>query len=213
MSKTTENDCSMNGIVENRYRNGKIYKIVCNITGLTYYGSTCKPTLARRLAKHRGCYNRWLKEKTNLTTSYHILKNGNYDIVLVELCPCNSKDELLRRERFHIENNECVNKVIPTQTYQEYRDKNIIEIRKRNIISSQTWRDKNYDFYLKSSRKTAQKYRENNRELVNQKKNVLTLCECGGKYTEGHKSRHMKTEKHLSYTQSSADSKKVLVYI
>jgi hypothetical protein len=64
-SKTTENDSSMNGIVENRYRNGKIYKIVCNITGLTYYGSTCEPTLARRLAKHRGCYNRWLKSDAN----------------------------------------------------------------------------------------------------------------------------------------------------
>ena len=33
------------------YSKGKIYKIVCNVTGLVYVGSTCEPTLARRLAK------------------------------------------------------------------------------------------------------------------------------------------------------------------
>ena len=34
------------------YQLGKIYRIVCNTTGLTYYGSTCEPTLARRLSGH-----------------------------------------------------------------------------------------------------------------------------------------------------------------
>ena len=38
------------------YSKGKIYKIVCNNTGLIYIGSTCEPTLARRLAKHVGNY-------------------------------------------------------------------------------------------------------------------------------------------------------------
>jgi hypothetical protein len=39
MSKTTENDSSMNRIVENRYQNDKIYKIVYNITKVIYYTS------------------------------------------------------------------------------------------------------------------------------------------------------------------------------
>ncbi len=45
------------------YKLGKIYKIVCNITGKVYYGSTCEPTLARRLAKHAGNYKRWSQGK------------------------------------------------------------------------------------------------------------------------------------------------------
>ena len=34
------------------YNLAKIYKIVCNITGQQYIGSTCEPALARRLAGH-----------------------------------------------------------------------------------------------------------------------------------------------------------------
>ena len=34
------------------FQEAKIYRIVCNVTGLQYYGATCEPTLARRLSKH-----------------------------------------------------------------------------------------------------------------------------------------------------------------
>jgi AAA15 family ATPase/GTPase len=40
------------------------------------------------------------------------MQYNNYKIILLENCPCNSKDELHARERFHIENNEsikCIN--------------------------------------------------------------------------------------------------------
>jgi hypothetical protein len=68
------------------YQKGKIYRIVCNITGLTYYGSTCEPTLARRLAKHVGNYKRFKDGKEeSYMTSYKVLEGGDYTIVLVEL--------------------------------------------------------------------------------------------------------------------------------
>ena len=45
------------------YKLGKIYKIECQITGEVYVGSTCEPTLARRLANHVGGFNSWEKKK------------------------------------------------------------------------------------------------------------------------------------------------------
>ena len=102
------------------YEHAKIYKIVCNTTGLQYIGSTCEPTLARRLVKHRSNYNDYKAGKRTYTTSFKILENGNYDIVLLETVKCNSKDELHLRERYYIENNECVNKCIPTRSKEEY---------------------------------------------------------------------------------------------
>ena len=76
------------------YSLGKIYKIVCNITGLVYYGSTCEPTLARRLAGHVKGYNCWKNSNYgNNITSYRIIENNNYEIVLVELFPSNDKME------------------------------------------------------------------------------------------------------------------------
>ena len=99
------------------YSKGKIYKIVCNTTGLVYIGSTCEPTLARRLAGHKAVYKRHLKNpKNDKYMSFEIINNNNCDIILIESINCNSKDELHSRERFHIENNHCLNKVVPLRT-------------------------------------------------------------------------------------------------
>ena len=46
------------------YSQGKIYKIVCNKTGLVYIGSTCK-TLETRLKGHMNDCKRYLNKKSN----------------------------------------------------------------------------------------------------------------------------------------------------
>ena len=99
------------------YQQGKIYKIVCHNTGLIYYGSTCEPSLARRLHYHKTSYM-CVKYKVKCTST-KVLENDNYGIFLVENYPCNNKDELRMRERFYIENNECVNKCIPIRFKEE----------------------------------------------------------------------------------------------
>ena len=60
------------------YQNAKIYRIVCNISGKQYIGSTCEPRLCMRLAKHKATYTRYLNTNKSYITSYEILKNGNY---------------------------------------------------------------------------------------------------------------------------------------
>ncbi len=82
------------------YQNAKIYKIVNDELNLTYYGSTCS-TLTKRLSQHK-CEKR-CKSKLLFSTE------TKPEIFLVEKFPCNNKIELLQRERFYIENNECVN--------------------------------------------------------------------------------------------------------
>ena len=106
------------------YSLGKIYKIICLETGLVYIGSTCEPTLARRLATHRADYKLYLNGKKNYITSFKVLENEVFEIVLIENCLCNSKDELHKQERFFIENNVCVNKHIPGRTVEEYYEAN-----------------------------------------------------------------------------------------
>jgi hypothetical protein len=104
------------------YSKGKIYKIVCNTTGLVYIGSTCEPTLVRRLAGHRAKYIAYLNGKANKYSSFDVLKNSYYSIVLIENVTCLSKDELHARERHFIESMECVNKVIPIRSLKEFGD-------------------------------------------------------------------------------------------
>ena len=98
------------------YSKGKIYRIVCNETGEQYIGSTIQ-SLSRRLAKHV-----W-ESKNNQEhgcKSFPIIDRGDYSIVLIENCPCESKEQLLRRERHFIETIDCVNRYIPGRTKLEH---------------------------------------------------------------------------------------------
>jgi predicted GIY-YIG superfamily endonuclease len=107
------------------YSQAKVYKIVDNTNGNIYVGSTCEPTLARRLSGHVSNYKTYLNGKGCYYTSYQILENNNYEIVLIEKCEnITTRDELKARERHYIETLTCVNKVIPLRTTKERREDN-----------------------------------------------------------------------------------------
>ena len=92
------------------YKLGKIYRIKCNVTGLEYIGSTCEPTLAKRLTKHVASYRSYLKGFGNrYVSSFKILENNDYDIILIEKYPCNDIDELHSRECYFTNQIDCVN--------------------------------------------------------------------------------------------------------
>jgi hypothetical protein len=136
------------------YSLGKIYRIVCNTTGKVYYGSTTQKYLSKRLAAHCRNLGQYLEGKTNYTSSFEVLENQNYECVLVENYPCNTKDELHSRERFYIEGNKCVNIKIPTRTDIEYW---------RDNPDKKKEKDKRY--YMKHkediSAKEKERYKEN----------------------------------------------------
>ena len=117
----------------NIYQLGKIYKIICNATGLCYIGSTTQRLLCQRLSQHIGDYKKWKRGKHHFITSYKVIENEDYEIVLLEEYPCEIKDQLRSCERYWIEHTECVNKIIPTRTYKEYYEDNkeIIAIKKK----------------------------------------------------------------------------------
>lgn len=100
------------------FSRAKIYKITGG--GLTYYGSTTEKYLSQRMAGHRQDKQR---AKINCS-SFQILDYPDCQISLVESWPCANVNELRARERFWIENNECVNKCIPGRTKQEWREQN-----------------------------------------------------------------------------------------
>ena len=93
------------------FTKGKIYKIF-NETN-TYIGSTIQ-TLNQRLSSHKSQYNRGL-----LNGSICILLKENYTIELIENFSCNTKEELLFRERYWIETIPCVNTSIPIRPKEE----------------------------------------------------------------------------------------------
>ena len=105
-----------------KYQEGKIYKIVCNITGEVYYGSTISK-LSKRINIHKN-----LKD----CVSRNIINRGDYKIELIKDYPCNSQYELEEEEGKYIRENECINKQIPGRTKKEHYEDNKIEIVEKN---------------------------------------------------------------------------------
>jgi hypothetical protein len=170
------------------YSNGKIYKIVCNITGDIYIGSTCEPILARRLSQHVSTYKRYLNGKYHYVTSFKIIEQNNYDIVLIELFPCDSKDQLHARESHYTQNMQCVNKI-----------KNqglLIELGRIEY-------DKQYTFDHKENiREQRKQYYKANIDHIKNHNNAVLICQCGCSYTRHNKLRHELSKKHQEYEKN-----------
>ena len=105
--------------LRNKLDDAKIYKIVDKTNDKIYIGSTCR-TLKARLASHKSDYKRYLKGLIRNVKSFDIIKNDNYEIELLENCEVRTKEELFAKERYYIENNNCLNKYIPGRTQKEY---------------------------------------------------------------------------------------------
>ncbi len=116
----------------NKYERGKIYQIVAP-DGTCYIGSTIS-TLTCRLTNHRGSYRAWKAGKERLTSAFELFEaNGveNCKIELIENYPCVSKRELERREGEIIKQRDCINKVIPGRTAEEYRIDNKDQLKEK----------------------------------------------------------------------------------
>ena len=143
------------------YTKGKIYRLVCNTTGLQYIGHTTKDYLSQRLVKHIGDYKSWLEGKMNYVTSFIIIEMNNYEMVLIEKYPCISEDELKARERYWIENLECVNKNIPNRTKIEWTEDNKEKIIEQGKIYREEHKEelkKYYKSYYENHREEKLKY-------------------------------------------------------
>ena len=142
---------------------------------------------------------------------------------MIEIEKYNAKDkrDLERKEREHLERlGATLNKGVPTQTYPEWLEKN------KDIIKTKqkAYREKNKDvikakkqkYYYKNKtcirrkqmiykeknketiREIGKAYRRKNRDKIHQHKSEKIVCDCGITYTRGHKSRHLRTKRHLA---------------
>jgi len=188
----------------NKYTGGKIYCIRSHQTADIYIGSTYEP-LKVRLHGHVRHYRSWKKGKYHYVTSYRLLKYTDYYIELLETFPCNSKEELCRREGQLIRENPCVNKCIAGRTVKEYYQDNKDEILEKKkqyqqdnkesiVVYKKQYYQENKDEILVKRKKHYQE----NKDKILVKRNVKHDCECGGKYTNSSRAKHFKTKKHLN---------------
>lgn len=107
------------------YHLGKIYKIQKKGgNSQIYIGSTTKPYLCNRFSEQKSMYKNHRDIYRSVFDIFNKYTVDGSEIVLLENVNCNSRDELLARERHWIEKLNCTNKQIPGQTPEEYYKKN-----------------------------------------------------------------------------------------
>jgi len=147
------------------YQNAKIYKLWSPEGDDIYIGSTTT-LLSARKAKHKfGC---------GAVSKILFEKYTDIRIELLECCPCDNKEELLKKEGEYIRNNNCVNKQVPLRTGKEYYQDN-----------------KDYKIQYQKE------YRENNLEKIKERKSIKVMCECGLEVNKDAIARHRKSQGHL----------------
>ena len=157
------------------YQNGKIYCLRSHQTDKIYIGSTIQK-LYRRMNSHKNTYKNGLDN----TTSKEILCYDDCYIELLENYPCNSKEELHKREGELIKQMDCVNIMTAGRKWKEYYEDNCEKIKQ----------------YQKD-------YRLKNKEKVINKLKEKKLCNCGIYYTYRNKARHEKSKKHLNHIDNN----------
>ena len=181
--------------MENKYANGKIYKIVDNGYNKCYIGATIE-SLSQRMTRHRKHYREFLNGTKQRLTLFDIFTEfgvENCKIELIEKFPCDSKEELTAREGINIRNTECVNKRIEGRTKEEYYNDNKVKL--HDYVKQ--WRINNYDcMMIKNSM-----YRNNNKDAILAKNKSKQICECGCEISRRNMSNHQKSNKHKNLLQ------------
>jgi hypothetical protein len=98
------------------YKNSKVYELVS--PGMPPYIGCTTQALSKRLTQHVSSYKKYGLSPGGSTSRY-LIHTGQYEIFLIEDCPCDRKEQLRVRERFYIESCECVNKSVPGRTKKE----------------------------------------------------------------------------------------------
>jgi hypothetical protein len=200
------------------YNNSKIYCIRSNLTDKIYIGSTTQ-LLSKRLYEHKNHYNsHYNGGKSLYCSSFEILKVGDYYIELLELYPCNSKEELLKREGELIRENikNTVNKIISGRKMKEWREDNK-EYRKEY---AKEYRGKHKEeinknikeYYNTNKEILKEKRKEKNRIIKEKKKKELEEFKLTDEYNEILRQRRIRKTYRDKLSRIEREKKKKELY-
>ena len=197
-----------------KYDKSTIYKLCCNDLSVKeiYIGSTTN--FNRRKCDHKSVCNYENGPKYNLKVYKFIRSNGgfeNWSMVEIEQFNARDKKNLLRRERYWIENEKAslnsrksyITEEEVKQNAVEYRANNAAEYRENNV---EKIKEKNAEYYVNNVEKikkyyvnNVEKFKEKNAEYYVKKAEEKITCCCGSIIIKLNISNHLKTQKHKNF--------------
>ena len=165
----------------------------------SYIGST--KNFRRRKFEHKSvCYNENSKHY-NLPVYQFIRENGGWDsceLNPIEEIEVESKTQARIREQFWKEDRET--KIQVLNAINPYSDK--AEYLKNYYQENSEKIKKYYEENREEIREQQKLYYKENKQKINEKANEEQTCPCGGKFTTSNKKKHLRSLKHLTFTQA-----------
>ncbi len=158
------------------YNNGKIYCIRNSVNDEIYVGST-----TQRLSKRMFLHKKDMKTKGgNLYKEMNRIGVENFYIELIENHPCNSKEELGKKEGEYIRQMGTLNEKVAGRAKEEFKRENLSYVKEQDVERAKKYRENNREkererarlYYENNKDKVLErtrKYRENNREKEKQR--------------------------------------------
>ena len=181
---------------------------------------------------HRSQYKQWLRQNRDdnfkaWKTSFLLFDEfgvENCKIELLELYPCDSREELQAREGHHQRESDCVNKQIAGRGKEQYYQENRETINAKKKVYAENHKEETREYkqqYYKEnkefvSNKCKTYYENNKEEIIEQKKQYYKdhkteiqkrkqqkiTCECGVYMCKDSMRNHIKTIQHQQYLNS-----------
>ena len=174
----------------NRYNNSKIYKLVDQVNGYFYIGSTCNP-LSKRLYWHK--YDARKHPEQKVYKYFNEIGFDNVKIILIEEHYLDNREQLIREEdkviQMYIDDEKCLNSIraftglskqdydkkytednqeLIKQKYKIYYEKNKDEIRRKKCILSKEY----YQNHKEERQQYKKDFYQENKEKVKEYKRI-----------------------------------------
>ena len=189
--------------------NGKIYKLINTENDKIYIGSSNNQYLSQRMNLHNQiCKDTSGRRNSKLYIFMREIGIEKFKIELIEKYVCETKQQLVEREQYWIEQlkpelntiraiaNPNYDKECRDKKERSDRSKAFYHSHKEEVLEKmKEYREENKD----KIKERKSKYREENKEKIKEEKSIQITCDCGCIVSKGHLSRHNKSIKHLKY--------------
>ena len=155
------------------FKHGKIYCIRNTITDDLYVGSTTQ-ALCKRMTYHR--YSAKYKNYMNMKLYLKINELGidNFYIELIEDYPCDSLEQLRKREGYHIRSMATLNHRIAGRTDKEYYENNKDKLNDQKKEHYKQNKDKILEHQKEYREQNKNKINERHKEYYEQNKDKIS---------------------------------------
>ena len=191
----------------NRYNNSKIYKLVDQVNGYYYIGSTCNP-LSKRLHWHKQNSKKQSLQNIKVYKHFNSIGWENVKIILIQEHYLDNKEQLLREEdniiQMYLYDAKCLNSYRAFLSEEERKEHKMQYRNQYNNLNKEKINEQHKQYYEDNKERVREKqkeYIETHKQQIRERNSEKITCLCGSVLNHANKATHNKTRKHQAWLQ------------